>query len=366
MRILITADFHVGLTTHSVQDINGVNSRFIEMKGLLRQIKNIAVERCVDYLVIAGDIFHHNKPDINSLKLFYEFLYSFRNTNIKIFIIVGNHDYNARLGKDHSLGLYRIIEGIDNVRIYDDAHYLIENKQLLFVFHPYGSEFKFEEALQIAYSRNYISILVCHAHLNGATVGAEPFEINTPDLFNYDTLPFDVIIAGHFHKPQVLSNKPLTFYPGSIQQIDFNECNDQKCVVLLDIKSNNNINFEWIPLQHTYLYQIDLTYPEKINAEQLEYSNGKIVKVVVHVPEQHILVYDENDIRNELLKAGAFIVSVEFDVLRDLKTRDAEIKFDINVLRNFEKYLLLKKYEHNLHKKIYDEGKKIVSEIFGS
>ena len=55
MRILHTADWHVGVTMRG-------RSRAEEHRLVLNEILSIAEEQAVDLVIVAGDLFHHAAP----------------------------------------------------------------------------------------------------------------------------------------------------------------------------------------------------------------------------------------------------------------------------------------------------------------
>ena len=67
MRILHTADWHIGQTLRGF-------SREREHRKVLRRLEEIIVERDVDALIIAGDVFDSQNPSGEAQQLFYNTL----------------------------------------------------------------------------------------------------------------------------------------------------------------------------------------------------------------------------------------------------------------------------------------------------
>jgi len=92
MRLLHTADWHLG---HTLRD----HSRRREQEHFLQWLVATAVERRVDALLIAGDVFDSANPSPAAWKLWFEFLGALKRAlpSIQVVVIAGNHDSAARL-----------------------------------------------------------------------------------------------------------------------------------------------------------------------------------------------------------------------------------------------------------------------------
>ncbi len=67
IRILHTADWHIGQTLRGF-------SREHEHRNVFRRLEEIIVERNVDALIIAGDVFDSQNPSGEAQQLFYDTL----------------------------------------------------------------------------------------------------------------------------------------------------------------------------------------------------------------------------------------------------------------------------------------------------
>ncbi|MFY9343497.1 MAG: exonuclease SbcCD subunit D C-terminal domain-containing protein [Planctomycetota bacterium] len=92
MRILHTADWHLG---HTLRD----HSRAAEHEHFLRWLCATIVERQVDALLIAGDVFEAANPPPPALRAWYQFLGELKKAApaVQVVVIAGNHDSAARL-----------------------------------------------------------------------------------------------------------------------------------------------------------------------------------------------------------------------------------------------------------------------------
>ncbi|MCA8950246.1 MAG: exonuclease SbcCD subunit D C-terminal domain-containing protein [Planctomycetes bacterium] len=92
MRILHTADWHLG---HTLRD----HSRQREHEHFLRWLVDTVVERDVDVLLVAGDVFDTANPPPPAWRAWFEFLGELKRARpaIQVVVIAGNHDSGARL-----------------------------------------------------------------------------------------------------------------------------------------------------------------------------------------------------------------------------------------------------------------------------
>ena len=106
IRILHTADWHVGQTLRGY-------SREHEHRKVFERLEEIVVERNVDALIIAGDVFESQNPSGEAQQLFYNALVRLSRAQPRMttVIVAGNHDAAGRLEAPQPL-----LEGF-NIRV---------------------------------------------------------------------------------------------------------------------------------------------------------------------------------------------------------------------------------------------------------
>ncbi|MDR3183421.1 MAG: exonuclease subunit SbcD [Planctomycetaceae bacterium] len=92
MKIIHTADLHIGQTFHS-------HSRQNDHLHFFAQLKSLIAERQTDVVLVAGDVFDTANPSAEAQSLFYRFISDAvrENPGLQIVITAGNHDSAARL-----------------------------------------------------------------------------------------------------------------------------------------------------------------------------------------------------------------------------------------------------------------------------
>ena len=343
MRVLVTADWHIGISQYGVLDKDGRNSRLSDVEDILMRIINFGIKSKVDLFVCTGDIFHTNRPTPEEQRIFWRILCKLEDSPMISRFIIGNHDHNSKLGASHALKLFKDIadSGFKRVRIYDETaweDFADQGQQdpLLICFYPYhASPPDWSEMMK--FGQVHATALVCHSHLEGAVVGAEPFEIKDDKATKFSDLPVDFVWAGHFHKPQVLCDRPIAFYPGSPHAVDFNERHDIKGVVVVD---TINRSFEPIGFETRRFIQIDLDGTSVLSEKDLREVEEAVVKVNVTLDEAVADQFDENKIREVLISRDVHsIASINLQIVRQEVKRNPEIKLDSDLKSNFLRYL---------------------------
>ena len=348
MKAFVTADWHLGVTQHGIIQDDGRNSRLADAEDVICRMIDWASVNEVDLFVMAGDIFHTNKPGLHEQLAFWRILRRFEQSHIKwVRFITGNHDYNSKLGASHALSLFQeILSEHGQIKIFSETDwevfYPLTDHQFMVCYYPYkGTP---PDWARLAESGPVASTaLVCHSHLQGAVVGAEPFEIRDDAATNIGSLPVDHVWAGHFHKPQHLCDSPIAFYPGSPYPIDFNERVDVKGGVLVDVFGRT---YDTVGFKTRRLYQFDLPDVSQLHKFMAStgwedtYVTDAIVKFNVELDEKDAHAFDEAAIREKLIAGGAHsIASINLKVNRQAVIRDPEIKLDSDLGQNYTKFV---------------------------
>ena len=357
MKILVTGDWHIGVTSFGVINDCGQNSRLLDVANIIGKISTFAQEQSVDLVVHCGDFFHTNRPTTDEQLILYHFFHTMHMAGIEVRGIIGNHDYNSQRGKGHALKLFMRAFDQSKVKIYDTTTVEMIGDHR-FIFYPFAGESP-DFAKIVTGEPAARNILVCHSHLEGAVVGAEPFEIKDDRATKFRELPLDCVFAGHFHKAQLLGDNPLAFYPGSIQSVDFNERMDVKGVVLVDTEemSLHPAGFKTRPM--VQLDYDDSNLEGLVNDPEIK---DAIVKVNWDLSEQNAHKFDENKVREWCMERGAHsIAAITLNVRRSEVKRDPTIKIDSDVRSNFLRYLKQKDYG-DLQEEVQAEGCSIIEE----
>jgi exonuclease SbcD len=274
MRFLHTADWHVG------KPLRG-RSRLDEHAKALEQVAGIAVDRRVDAVLVAGDVFDSPAPPPEAEKLVYDFLARLLPERIACVVIAGNHDHPKRLG-----ALASLLEGLrihvrPEVRPPDQGGVVSlpsrdgteEARVAVLPFVPerrvvdactvMDAEYKWHEAyaarieqildaLARSLPATTVNVILAHLFVDGARVGTGERALHLGPVYgvNPQQLPSGVqyIGLGHLHRPQEVLAPAKTLYPGSLIELDFGEEDQEKSVVVLEARPGRAPDVELVPI----------------------------------------------------------------------------------------------------------------------
>jgi DNA repair protein SbcD/Mre11 len=287
VRFLHTADWHVGRT------IRG-RSRMDEFEKALGAVVEVATDRAVDLVLVAGDIHDQRAVTPDADRLIFETFIALHSAGIPVVAIPGNHDSAARMAafapllshigtkvrarmrhpKDGGMVEVGSRDGTETAAIacipfvsprrFSDAADLFENIA--------GGYVNFDESMghlldvfEGSFRKDAVNIVLGHMFVAGAqpsgserevTVGAD-YAVSSarlPSTASY-------IALGHIHKPQkVRGTGAETRYPGSLIQLDFGEKGQDKSVVVVEVHPGKPPKTELIPIDAgAKLIEVDAT-----------------------------------------------------------------------------------------------------------
>lgn len=264
MKFLHLADLHLGKSIYG-------KSLIEDQKYFVENIlcKTIESEN-PDAVLICGDIFDRAVPPAEAILLFNDILETISiKYGKKLYIIAGNHDGADRLILGASLlknsGVYfktqleKDIVPFEYSDEYGDyAIYLLPYFDAAVCRYVYGDDSI--KGFSGAYNKvigeisenldtSKINILLAHAFLSGGKVSESESQIFvggsgevSHELFEI----FDYTALGHLHSPQKYGNKIR--YSGSPLKYSFDECNQKKCILSVEIKGKNDLSVTEIPI----------------------------------------------------------------------------------------------------------------------
>ncbi len=261
MRFLHTADWHIGKTLFG-------RSRLDEQEQVVAEIIDIGRRERVDCVLLAGDIFETFAPTADAERLVCDALAEIAGAGIATVVVGGNHDHPRRLAALRKLGdPLRIFVRPDPARPENGGVITLKSAKeaARIAVLPWVPEYRIVDICQMmkpedtwyeAYSENVaamcrhlaqdfaedtVNILVAHLFAFGAeTSGSErSVHVAQPFAIKPEQLPVEAqyIALGHIHKPQEVGSASRCFYSGSPLQLDFGERDQQKRIVVVDIKA---------------------------------------------------------------------------------------------------------------------------------
>lgn len=303
MRILHSADWHLGQTLHGFDRVE-------EHKAALDALLEHCRAAEADALIVAGDVYHAANPPLDAQRMFFDFLRRFRQARPKaaFIAIAGNHDSGSRLELPLALGAegdLRILGAPPRKGGRPDpaaALSLIEGAAgdraaLLALPYPRpgdlsdlgrrSSENESEDAENAPEDgaaarpvRAFLAegaaiaarrwpgaplIVVAHAHVAGAAVSERSerrIVIGGEEALPLADFPASAayVALGHLHRPQTVSEAPLTRYAGAPIPLSFDESAYAQSASLLTLGAGGALEIETLPLPRARAF---LRVPEK-------------------------------------------------------------------------------------------------------
>jgi len=278
VRILHTSDWHLGRTLHGV-DLLEHQAAFVD------HLVEVVVEREVQVVVVAGDVYDRAVPSVPSVRLLGSALRRLSEHAVVV-VTPGNHDSAVRLGFAAELmrpGLHVLasVESLDEPVVVDDEHGPVAFYGLPYldpdtVRHtlapaeavdgersplplPRSHEAVVAAAMQrvradLAGRPGTRSVVVAHAFVSGGEASESERDIRVGGV---DSVPsavldgVDYVALGHLHGAQRIGasrgERPVIRYSGSPVAFSFGELGHVKSTALVDLDSEGGATVELVP-----------------------------------------------------------------------------------------------------------------------
>lgn len=322
MRFLHISDLHIGKRLKDVSLIE-------DQKIILKQIVDIAVDKKVDCVLVAGDAYQRATPHAEAVEVWGQFVTDISEAGIKLAVVRGNHDSEERISlysKLLSKGDVYVTEKFDGslqkIALAD------ENGEINVWMLPYvkpRNVKKFHENAEISSYTDAIktvidsadidtskrNVLMCHQYINGGeTSDSEEMQIGGLDAVDGNILEgFDYVALGHLHRPQKVIRDTMR-YAGSPMKYSFSEVRDNKGVLIVDMGEKGKINIEKIPLNPPHdMRDVDGTLDEIL---KMPYSEDYV----------RIITRDEDPAPDAALKVTTVFPNRLQVIIRNSKTKE--------------------------------------------
>lgn len=310
MNLLHLSDLHIGKKVSEC-------SMLEDQKYILNEILNIIIEKKVQTVLIAGDIYDKTVPPAEAVAVLDEFLTRLMDLHIEVFMISGNHDSQERLnfgsrimdrngvhiaGRFHgSLCGYTLKDEYGNINVY--LLPFLKPAMLL----PYFEEEieSYEKAITLALStvkinKNERNLLIAHQFVTNA--GQKPVQSDSENVslggveeVDYKIFDeFDYVALGHIHRSQSMGRKTVR-YAGSPLKYSFSEVLHEKSVTLITWEEKENLKYEKISLN-------PMRDMRQIKGKLEQLTDLKIASLANCEDYIHAVLTDEDDIMDAIGK----------------------------------------------------------------
>ncbi len=228
MRFIHCADIHLDSPLRGLEFYEGapVEDMRQATRRAFANIIDLAIERTVDFVLIAGDIFDGDWPDFNTGLFFATQLRRLDKAGIRAFLTYGNHDALSKLTKSVPLPSNVVIFGARapstevipslGVAIHGQSFATADVTSDLAAGYP-------------APHRGMLNIGVLHTALSGRE-GHAPYAPTTADRLA--DKGYDYWALGHVHHREIVSESPWIVFPGNSQGRHARETGPKGCMLV--------------------------------------------------------------------------------------------------------------------------------------
>ena len=243
-KFIHTADIH--LYENHKYSIDGSRLKAIE-RNLMLMVK-YAIKKKIDFIILAGDIFHVYNPSENLLKIFTNVVKYAVTNGVNVRVLSGNHDTN---GVDYAFASLNDIEnlypdvgigGMATLRIISlkKGEEVIDTEKFgntNFVYVPWQENLP-TVLMNAKKKRNkdLFNVLVTHCAVDSASTNSG-YSIKNTKISKSMLSGWDYVALGDFHKYQNLGEN--IYYSGSISKTVWDERHDDRAFNFVTIDSDN-------------------------------------------------------------------------------------------------------------------------------
>ncbi|UNM89645.1 DNA repair exonuclease [Vagococcus sp. CY52-2] len=263
MKFIHMADLHIdqpfsGITTEDVtfqKEIQQINYKVFET------IIENCIKESVDFLLIVGDTFHQATSSIYTQKFVMDQFRRLEEEQIKVVMSFGNHDYYTK-------SRYWF-EWPQNVILFDTEEVTTKVLQMTNGQSVSISGFSYEHQwIKGNKALDYPSRSMETDYHIGFYHGEIAQEGKYAPFLLSDLKPtYDYWALGHIHKTEVLTDKPLTIYPGTPQGHTRKE-RQTKGVGLVEV-NGSSVSQKFIDVSKAAWVQQDISLKEITRSDQL-------------------------------------------------------------------------------------------------
>lgn len=249
------ADIHLGYAQYNLE------ARRKDFNRAFKEVVDKTIELEPDFMIIAGDVFHHARPSNVTLEAAIKNFSRLRDAHIPVLVVDGSHDAAPNtitgtiLNPLDAAGLLYYLPRHENACWQNDPCYV-------YGVPNYRTRRKTEEQLPLFYEKNppsprpeLFNIFVLHMALDLPRVTPPQMEAEVPP----ELLPegFNYYAGGHIHKPSRSSFKTgVLAYSGSTETVYYDDAQIEKGFFYVEIDEKGGAKSRRIRLESPRRFEI--------------------------------------------------------------------------------------------------------------
>lgn len=306
-----------------------------QILDIFSQVISETLKRNLNIVYHLGDIFDSRKaqPQEN-LMCFLKILEMFKENDIKLIAISGNHDKNDYGSHESFLFPFRSEESF---LLYDQYDKSIEiHKDIDLWLLPFFSDEKYNEkyiSLVGKLKKSKINILGTHIGFKGAIMNSGKTIDHGPEGGE-----FDLTLVGHYHDRQEIFGKKIV-YIGSALQHNFGENNEKGFTVLNYDEKSKTIDYDFIQSKFKEFVNIRLLNSEDFQESLIEAKKLKELgcEVKIHIKDNKYKLSNIN--RNDAEALGIkCVLDIENDVIDTISSDNISKHTEETIINEFNQW----------------------------
>lgn len=246
LRFIHAADIHLDSPLKGLEKYEGapVNEIRGATRRALQNLIELAIDREVDFLLLAGDLYDGDWKDHNTGLFFTGQMHRLREAGIPVVMISGNHDAANRMTR--SLRLPDNVELLSHTRPATARSSRLADLGVAVHGQSYGTPAEFDNLVPGYPPRQpgLFNIGLLHTSLEGAD-GHEPYAPCALDHLRQKA--YDYWALGHVHTRRLCCEDPPIVFPGNIQGRHIRETGAKGCY-LVTADDHGRCELDFIPL----------------------------------------------------------------------------------------------------------------------
>lgn len=352
MKIVTFADTHCGVKNYGkIDKTSGLNEREIQTIKLLNDVIDYSINNNADVLIFAGDMYKNNIPSPTIINNVNSSIIRASKAGIKTLILDGNHDVSRQETFDSGLKQFSTLK-IDNIvqtRFFKEEIISCDGMKYKFAFLPtYHTKEEISDIIKNL-DTSIPTIIIGHLSIRHAKLNDWNI-IDKEECIDCETFNKDGIIAvvlGHLHKHQILNEKPLIYYTGSTNTIDFSEEKQDKGFVVLNV-NKYDVKYTFIKLDSQKFLTLKISATgENIDVKELEDKiinalnekdiSNAIMRIQLEIDEE-IILNEKRIIDFAYSKNVKYILKIQKIYKNKKVNNDSYIDNSLSVYDAIEKY----------------------------
>lgn len=305
-------------------------STFNSFKRLVQD----AIDKKVDFIVLAGDIFDESVRSIEAQLFFKEEMKKLKRSKILVYIVHGNHDPLIE-GEDY----FSLPENVTTFPSEITSEFLTTSsgKKVAITGFSYDEKWITEPRLK-DYPKKFphvdYHIGLLHGYFESAQEKHDHYAPFTREMIQ--NLQYDYLALGHIHKGQKVLSQPASYYSGSLQGKHRNEVGEKG---YLDVRINQSVvDVIFQPVQEIQWKTLEIVLDSATRLEELAQNIYEEIKEELSKDEKYILTLDlevGSDFSQDLLTRIQ-----NDDLLQTLRIMLEETSIWLNSIRLKEKEII--------------------------